>query len=170
MTAYRRFACRFDSNRASLFVVAIGLLGLGVSAWGQPRGIKDGEAIEKAPEVALQICRATAVRRDGKVEIRVSQRETRIANRAPDDKQAKPWVDCWTEMEPLLLGEQIRAYTPTGKKLDEAAVLTALANPSAVACLQRTHQTDPELPDPFYAGVFRDNLVILVFEAKYWLR
>jgi hypothetical protein len=73
-------------------------------------------------------------------------------------------------MAPLVFDEQIRAYKPSGDRINETAILRALAKPVAVACFQRTHKSDPKVPDPFYTGLFRDNVVIFVFEAKYWLR
>jgi hypothetical protein len=97
-------------------------------------------------------------------------RETRLRNKEPDGKDTKDWIDCWTEMDPLVFDEQIRAYKPSGDRINETAILRALAKPVAVVCFQRTHKTDPEVPDPLYTGLFRDDVVIFVFEAKYWLR
>ena len=170
MLASRQFSCRPNTLRMTLAWVAIGVPLVALTAWGQPRGVKDGEKIEVAPAVAPDIYRATAVKEDGQVVIRVSARENRLVNSDPDDPDAKDWIDCWTEMEPLVLGDQIRAYRPSGEKIDEAALLETLARPAAVACFQRTHKSDPERPDPFYADAFRDDLVLLVFEAKHWLR
>lgn len=161
---------RLNATRMNLPMYTIGLLSVAMAAWGQPRGIKPGEAIDVAPEVEPDLYKATAVKQDGDVMIRISARETRIANVPPDDKKAKPWIACWTEMKPLILGRQIRAYKSTGQKLTDAAVLEALAKPVPVLCFQRKHESDPEQPDAFYANVFRDSVVILVFEAEYWFR
>ena len=73
-------------------------------------------------------------------------------------------------MDPLIFEQQIRAYKPSGDRINEAAVLEALKKPVATVCFQRAHKSDPELPDPFYTKTLRDDVVILVFEAKYWLR
>ncbi|MCH8149924.1 MAG: hypothetical protein IH987_18420 [Planctomycetes bacterium] len=170
MLAFRQVSRRLNALRMNLTLFAIGSLLVAVPAWGQPRALKKGEVVKLAPAITPNIYMATAVDQDGKVVIRVSALEIRIRNTARDDKDAKGWITCWTEQDPLILGRQIRAYNPSGKKIDDRAVLKALAKPVAVACFQRKHKDDPELPDPFYAGVFRDDLVILVFEAKYWLR
>ena len=156
--------------RVNFALLGIGLLFVAFPAWAQPRGVKEGEVILAAPAVAPHIYRATAVKQDGKVVIRISARETLLRSRNTDHKEAKDWIDCWTEMDPLLFEQQIRAYKPSGDKINEEAVLEALKKPVAVVCFQRTHKSDPELPDPFYTKAFRDDVVILVFEAKYWLR
>lgn len=156
--------------RIELALLGIVLLLAACQAWAQPRGVKEGEVIEAAPAVAPNIYRATAVKQDGKVMIRISARETRLQRRDANHKEAKDWIDCWTEMDPLIFEQQIRAYKPSGDRISEAAVLEALKKTVAAVCFQRVHKSDPELPDPFYTRTLRDDVVILVFEAKYWLR
>lgn len=151
-------------------LLGIGLLLVALPAWAQPRGVEEGEVIEAAPAVAPNLYRATAVMKDGEVVIHISARESRLRKKDPDHKETKDWIDCWTKMDPLIFGQQIRAYKPSGDRINEGAVLKALEKPVAVACFQRMHKSDPELPDPFYTGLFRDDVVILVFEAEYWLR
>jgi hypothetical protein len=170
MFALCHSSCTVDTRRVNAALVATGIMLVALPAWAQPRGVKEGEVIEAAPAVAPNIYKATAVKRDGKVMIHISARETRLRNKEPDDKETKDWIDCWTEMAPLVFDEQIRAYKPSGDRINETAILRALAKPVAVACFQRTHKSDPKVPDPFYTGLFRDNVVIFVFEAKYWLR
>jgi hypothetical protein len=48
-------------------------------------------------------------------------------------------------------------------------VLKALKRQVSVACFVRGPD-DPEKPDPVYAGVFKDETVLLVFQAKDMLR
>ena len=170
MIAFFRDSRTVNTLRAKVAGLGIGLLLVAFPIWAQPRGVKEGEVIEAAPAVAPNIYRATAVKQDGHVVIQVSARESLLRNRAPDQKETKDWIDCWTKIDPLIFEQQIRAYKPSGDRINEAAVLEALAKPVAVVCFQRTHTSDPELPDAFYTGLFRDDVVILVFEAKFWLR
>lgn len=170
MFAFHHISRGLNTSRLTFASFVIGSFLVVVSAWGQPRAVKDGEIIKPAPEIAPQICKATAIKKDGKVVIHITGPELLIRRKDPVDKDSKDWVVAWTKRDSLVLGKQIRAYKPSGKKLDEAAVLKALAKLVAVACFQRMHKDAPEMPDPFYRGVFRDDIVILVYEAKYWLR
>ncbi len=170
MLTFRQSSRTVNTFWVCVALLGTGLLGVALPAWSQPRGVKDGEVIEEAPAVAPNLYRATAVKQDGEVVIRISARETRLKKREPGNKESKDWIDCWTEMDPLIFGQQIRAYKPSGESIKEAALLEALAKPVAVVCFQRAHISDPEKPDSFYMGLFRDDVVILVFEAKYWLR
>ena len=170
MFAIQHISRRLSRSRLIRTLFTLGLLFVVVPAWGQPRGVKDGEIIEPAPEIAPRICKATAIKKDGKVTIHITGPELLIRRKDPVEEHGKDWIIAWTKQDSLVLGKQIRAYNKAGKKLDEAAVLKWLAEPVAVACFQRSHEDDPEMPDPFYTGVFRDDIVILVYEAKYWLR
>jgi hypothetical protein len=170
MLTFRPITCRPVTLWTKFIGVAIITLFVTSPVWGQPRGVKPGEEMNLAPAITPNIYQATADKKDGKVVIQVFASEILLTKKDPDDKDAKGWIIAWTKMDPLILGEQIRAYKPSGEKIDENTLLKALAKPVAVACFQRTHEDDPEQPDPFYAGAFRDDLVMLVFEAKYWLR
>ena len=163
------FAC-FRCVSRHVALAALTSLMVAAPSWGQPQGIQKGEVVDLAPIVTPTILKATAVEQNGSVVIRVSSIEIRLRQPAGNAKDAKGWLLCWTKPDPLVLGKQIRAYSPSGKKLDNKAVLKALKKPVAVACFQRKHKEDPEMPDPFYSTVFRDDVVILVFEAKLWLR
>jgi len=137
-------------------------------AMGQPVGLQPGEVVKLAPALTPRICIATAETNSGETTVRVSVSEMRLKKRVPGESDPKDWMMCWRELDPLELGKQIRAYSPSGEKIDDAALLKALAKPVAVACFMRMLKNDPEQPDPFYSSVFREDLVVLVFEAKEW--
>lgn len=169
----------FVSRSATCFAVRVVLFSAVFSAifllpaksvFGQPLGLQPGEAVEDAPVVVPQICKAIAVKKDGKVSVQVMVSEVRLKQRDPKGQPHKNWIRCWRAIDPLTLGGQVRAYRPSGEKLDDTSLLKALANSSVVVCFQRTHKGDPEKPDPSYCKLFAEDSVLLVFEAKYWLR
>ena len=71
----------------------------------------------------------------------------------------------WEEGKPLTLGKEVQAYSQAGKPLDKGAVVKALAKPVSVVCFVRK-QDDPEMPDPLYLEMLREDAVILVFKAE----
>ena len=173
MYFFLRITCRCHRLQTSLLLLIFVLLWSAVSlepVWGQPRGIREGEVIRLAPPITPGIWMARALKKNDQVIVQVSAPETRIRKKPPGEKDAKAWVVCWSELDPLVLGKQIRAYNTSGEKLGEEELLKALQKEVVVACFQRSHKDDPELPDPFYAKAFHKNVVMLVFEAKYWLR
>jgi hypothetical protein len=133
---------------------------------GQPAPIKEGEVVKLAPTVAPMVYMATAVERDGEVVVRVSAPAMRLT--VKNGKTSV--VYCWEEVAPMTLDKQVLAYNPAGKRLDKKAVVKALTQPVSVACFIRMTPDDPETPDPAYAGVFKDETVLLVFQAKDMLR
>ena len=138
-------------------------------ASAQPRAAQSEDLRNLAPSVTPTICLAKASEKDGKVAIRILASEILLHNSHPTEGK-KGWIRSWTEQDELILGDEVRAYSPSGKKLDDQTVLKALSKEVPVASFARTHKNDPELPDKLYTSIYREDLVILVYEAKLWLR
>lgn len=130
--------------------------------------LKEGDVV--APFLTPEICRAKAVKKDGKTSVQINVRDLRVIKRAPQDEESRSWVYIWTKLDSLVLGEQINAFTSDHKEMSETAVLKALAKETTAVCIRRKHKEDPKTPEAYFKGVFRKNVVVLVFDAKYWLR
>lgn len=164
------------SNRSWLSVLSLLLLFLTVPsmsvtpAIAQPRSVEDVEQLELAPFVAPQVCKAMLVKQENRVFIQVWAAELLIAKPDSSSPDARRWVYAWTELDKLELEKDIQAFKSSGQKMTEAELVEALKKPTAAACFLRTHKEDPQTPDPLYAKVFRDDVVLLVLDAKYWLQ
>ena len=152
--------------RKLAYWLSLGLLLLPAYVSGQPTPIRKGDKL--APAVAPSVSMASAVERGGEVVVQISLPGIRLTEKT--EKNVKGWVYVWEAVAPMTLGKQVLAYTPAGKRSDKEAVVKALARPVPVACFVRKNPDDPELPDPAYAGVFRDDTVLLVFKAQDMLR
>jgi hypothetical protein len=150
--------------RISVFCVPLGLLFSAVPSWSQPfPSLKKGE--ELVPPVPPFIYRATAAEVKGEVVVRLSVPSGRITDKK-DSQGVTVTVGVWVDMKPLTLGKGVKAYSQAGKLLSKEAVLKALAKQVPVVCFVRRKPDDPERPDPFYTGMFRDDAVLLVFQRK----
>jgi hypothetical protein len=145
-------------------LLSLGVLGLLVSlGWSQPLGVGKNE--KRAPNVGPHVFRATATEVKGEVVVQVACPNVRLPYDA-DRKPLKGTVYVWEEIKPLTLGKEVAAYSRAGKPLGKEAVLKALAKPTMAVCFVRSNEDDPEVPDPVYMEVFREEAVILVYHAK----
>lgn len=140
------------------------------SATAQPGPIplKEGDVV--APFLTPEICRAKAFKKDGKTNVQIIVRALRVTERPPGDEEARAWLYIWDELESLILGEQINAFTSDHKKMSEEELLKALAKETSAVCIRRKHKEDPKIPEDYFKSMFRKDIVVLVFDAKYWLR
>ena len=149
-----------------LCVLLFGLLCYANEATAQLiEGLQPGEVAD-VPTITPRIYIATAEKKSDKTMVRVSIPAIRLKRKNRRDSDDRDYVRVWKEAEPVELGKQIRAYLPSGEKMDDAAVLKALAKPTAVACFFRAYKKDPEQPDPFYTSVLRRDIVILVWDSQ----
>lgn len=149
--------------RIAIVGLIFGSLVIAAAGQGQPLGLRPGEVVERAPDVAPKICRATAAEHDGELVVRISAPAVRLQERDANNPRGRGWMQCWAESFPLVLGRQVQAYSTSGRLLDKQAVAKALAQPTGVVCFERLHPDDAENPDPAYASLFRDDVVLLVF-------
>lgn len=171
MLAFVRVTSRPMALRFSwVTIVIVAICAIPITAAAQPRGISDGKLVKLAPAVSPIICLASAIEGDDGVVIRISASEIRLVSTPPDDRDAKGWVSCWTEMPALTLGRQVKAFNSAGESIGKDDLLRTLAEPVPVVCFQRAHKDDPAIPDTLFSEVFRDDVVMFVFEAKHWLR
>ena len=133
---------------------------------GQPVERLQAGEIANVPTITPRIFIATAEKDSGKTMVRVSVPVIRLVKKSSRETYHRDYVRVWKEKDAIELGKEVRAYLPSGEKIDDAAVLKALEKPEAVACFLRLHKKDPEQPDPFYSSVFRKNLIILVWDSE----
>jgi len=149
-----------------LSIFMIGSLCHANKAMGQMiEGLQVGE-VANVPTITPRIFIATAEKDSGKTMVRVSVPVTRSVLKSSRETYHRDYVRVWKETDPIELGKDVRAYLPSGEKIDDAAVLKSLEKPEAVACFLRLHKNDPEQPDPFYSSVFRKNVIILVWDSE----
>jgi hypothetical protein len=154
--------------RISVCSVALGLLFSAVPGWSQPPpSLKKGE--ELVPKVPPAVYRATVAEVKGEVVVRLSGPSMRITDKK-DAQNVTETVYVWEDLKPLTLGKEVKAYSQAGKSLSKEAVLRALAKQVSVVCFVRLKPDDPELPDPLYSAMFRDDTVLLVFQGNDLLR
>jgi hypothetical protein len=130
-----------------------------------PLLVTAGIAREESPTPkgpAPEYCLAWAGRKDKGVAIRIYRLEVTGVEYL-DGKEV--WKTRWIAPKTLLLGEQVRAYRPTGKAVQPNDVLKALAKPTVVACFIGTMGLKPSEPDPLYLGLLREGSVALAFEV-----
>ena len=147
-----------------MILLALGVFILLVSlGWSQPSGVGKNE--KRAPNVEPHVFRATATEVKGEVVVQVACPCIRL----PYDAERKPLqgtVYVWEEIKPLTLGKEVAAYSQAGRPVGKEAVLKALAKPTMAVCFVRSNADDPERPDPVFLEVFREEAVILVYNAK----
>jgi hypothetical protein len=130
-----------------------------------PLLVTAGIAQEGSPTprgVPPEYCLAWASRKDNGVGIRIYRLEVMEVEYV-DGKEV--WRRRWIAPKTLVLGEQVRAYRPTGKAFEPNDVLKALAKPTVVACFIGTIGPKPAEPDPIYLGLLREGSVVLAFEV-----
>ena len=147
--------------RISVFCVTLVLLLSAIPVWGQPYpSLEKGD--ELVPTVPPVIYRAIAAEVKGEIVVRLSVPSIKMTDKK-DARGVTMTVEVWGYMKPLTLGKEVKAYSPAGKPLSKEAVLKALATKVPVVCFVRSKPDNPEQPDPFYAAMFRNDAVLLVF-------
>jgi hypothetical protein len=105
----------------------------------------------------LQIVRATAVEERGEVVVRISQRGLRLGG--------KHGIYVWGDPKSYILGDQVVAFSQSGKPLDKKAVAKALTKTASAPCLW-VEEDEPGPSDPVYREAFREDAVFLVIRSK----
>ncbi|MGH7171021.1 MAG: hypothetical protein ACRELF_04715 [Gemmataceae bacterium] len=153
--------------RNSVLYVTLGLLFFTSPTWSQPVPplLKKGEELVPTARPNF-VYRATAAEVDDKVVIRLSSPSLRLTGKK-DAQNVSLGVYVWEDNKPLTLGKEVKAYSQAGKTLSKEAVLKALAKQVPVVHFVRRKRDDPELPDPFYMVLFRDDTVLLVLQGQH---
>ena len=149
-----------------LCVLLFGLMCHANEAMAQMIEFMQPGEVADVPTITPRIYLATAEKKSDKTMVRVSIPTTRLKRKNQRQNDDRDYVRVWKEAEPVELGKQIRAYLPSGEKMDDAALLKALAKPTAVACFLRMYKKAPEQPDPFYTSVLHKDMVILVWDSQ----
>lgn len=111
-----------------------------------------------------QIGLASAVEKDGKVLIEVSELREVIRVKMPNGGDVFLEERHWLTLTSGTLGEDIRAYRPDGKLATTREVLTALAKPRGIVYFLGYDKMKPAEPDPFFLGLLKEGSLGLAFE------
>ena len=127
------------------------------TARAQPVGPSPTEKLNRAPSEELHLARATAAEEKGELLVWISQRGLRIG-----DEKGNYF---WSDSSSYILGDQVVAFSQTGKPLDNKAVAKALSKTITVPYFY-SEEDKPGPPDPAYREAFREDAVFLVIRAK----
>ena len=114
----------------------------------------------QVPQIGL----ASAVEKDGKVAIEVSELREVVRVKMPNGGDVFLEERHWQPITTGTLGEDIRAYKPDGKPATTREVLTALTKPRGIVYFLGYDKKKPIEPDPFFLGLLKEGNVALAFE------
>lgn len=114
----------------------------------------------QVPQIGL----ASAVEKDGKVVVEVSELREVVRVKMPNGGDVFLEQRHWLTLTTGTLGDDIRAYRPDGKRATAEEVKTALAKPSGVVYFLGYDKKKPVEPDPFFLGLLKVGSLGLAFD------